>query len=124
VQGDRGQLEQVLLNLAVNARDAMPGGGTLSLETAMHVVPEGARAGHYVRLAVGDTGHGMDEATRERIFEPFFTTKPVGKGTGLGLPMVYGVLQQLGGHIEVESAPGQGTTFTLLLPRVPERVRS
>jgi CheY-like chemotaxis protein/anti-sigma regulatory factor (Ser/Thr protein kinase) len=109
VHADRGQIEQVLLNLAVNARDAMPAGGTLTLRT--RALPAAAQ------LCVEDTGQGMDEATRRRIFEPFFTTKPVGQGTGLGLATVYGILKQLGGSIDVESAPGQGARFTLLLPR-------
>jgi PAS domain S-box-containing protein len=109
VHADRGQIEQVLLNLAVNARDAMPAGGTLTLRT--RALPTAAQ------LCVEDTGQGMDEATRRRIFEPFFTTKPVGQGTGLGLATVYGILKQLGGSIDVESAPGQGARFTLLLPR-------
>jgi len=110
VMADAGQIGQVVVNLAVNARDAMPDGGTLTLET-------GRVKGH-VHLTVRDTGHGMDARTQSHLFEPFFTTKEVGKGTGLGLATVYGVISQAGGTIECESAPGAGTSFRITFPRV------
>jgi PAS domain S-box-containing protein len=120
VCADRGQLELALVNLAVNARDAMPGGGTLEITTAALTRDDdrrGGRApGRYVRLSVRDTGHGMDEETRARIFEPFFTTKEVGKGTGLGLATVYGVVAQSGGFIDVESQVGRGSAFHVYVP--------
>jgi two-component system cell cycle sensor histidine kinase/response regulator CckA len=129
VKVDPGQIEQVLVNLAVNARDAMPQGGRLVISTANAVLDEdavgrigGILPGPYLILSVADTGLGMDDETRPRVFEPFFTTKPQGKGTGLGLSMVYGIVQQHGGTIRVESAPGQGATFTLYLPRVDDPV--
>jgi PAS domain S-box-containing protein len=119
---DPGQLEQVLVNLAVNARDAMPDGGRLTIQTS-NASPGSlaGRAGRAVRLSVTDTGMGMDPETQARIFEPFFTTKELGKGTGLGLAMAYGTVQQSGGQIEVNSAPGRGTTFEILLPEVVPR---
>jgi PAS domain S-box-containing protein len=117
VRVDPAQIDQVLMNLAVNARDAMPGGGTLSLETANVAGPAGGPAGDQVALVVRDTGQGMDERTRAQVFEPFFTTKTGSGGTGLGLSMVYGIVQQSGGTIAVESEPGQGSSFRILLPR-------
>jgi two-component system, cell cycle sensor histidine kinase and response regulator CckA len=124
IEADRSQLEQVLMNLAVNARDAMSRGGALTVSVDR---VEGARPGKgsFVKLEVSDTGCGMDEATRQRVFEPFFTTKAPGKGSGLGLSTVYGVVKQLGGDVTVSSTPLQGSTFTVLLPvtsKVPEAV--
>ncbi len=124
-RADRGQLEQVLANLAVNARDAMPSGGELAVEvSALDLTRAGSelKPGPYVALTVTDEGHGMDAEVRSHLFEPFFTTKEQGKGTGLGLSVVYGIVRQSGGEIQVESAPDRGTTFRILLPRVSEPV--
>jgi signal transduction histidine kinase len=127
IKADYGQLEQVLMNLAVNSRDAMPQGGTLTIRTAYGepvsddaAKNPGIRDGKFVMLCVTDTGCGMDKATQERIFEPFFTTKEIGKGTGLGLSTTYGIVQQSGGCICLESAPGVGTTFRIYFPVAEE----
>lgn len=129
VHADKGHIEQVLMNLAANARDAMPTGGVLSIGTDLLEIDE-----HYIQLhgygtlgrhaliIFADNGSGMDEETRQRIFEPFFTTKETGKGTGLGLSIIYGIVKQHNGHISVYSEPGQGTTFRILLPLMPEDV--
>ncbi len=125
VRVDAGQLEQVIINLAVNARDAMPNGGRLTVATSVETVKFARRMGHetmapgdYVVIAVTDTGSGMAPDVQARIFEPFFTTKPVGSGTGLGLSTVYGIVRQTGGFIKVDSSVGMGTVFTIYLPRL------
>jgi two-component system, cell cycle sensor histidine kinase and response regulator CckA len=131
VRADRGHLEQVLLNLAVNARDAMPGGGTLTIGTGVRILDDvycgthpGANPGRFVELVVSDTGAGMTAEVAERAFEPFFTTKSLGRGTGLGLATVYGIVSRAGGSISVESAEGAGTVFRAFFPALgaPPRV--
>jgi len=124
VRADPGQIEQVMMNLSINARDAMPDGGTLTVEThnvdltAEDEPRAGLKAGLYVALVIRDTGTGMDEGTLAHVFEPFYTTKETGKGTGLGLPTVYGIVMQSGGNVRIESVVGEGTTVHVLLPRV------
>jgi len=127
IKTDRGQVEQILMNLVVNARDAMPNGGTLTIETANATLTSEdlqrypfVEEGPYVMLNVADTGCGMDEETQCHIFEPFYTTKPLGQGTGLGLSMVYGIVKQSGGYILVDSQPNKGARFRLYFPQVTD----
>jgi len=125
---DPFQIEQVIMNLAINSRDAMPGGGSLTLTTSNVELTEafvqdhkGAKSGPHALLAVRDTGCGLDKETISHVFEPFFTTKEAGKGTGLGMATVYGIVKQSGGYIDIESAIGKGTTVRIYFPRVPEK---
>ena len=127
IMANPGQIEQIFLNLSINATDAMPDGGRLLIETENVNLDEefaqkhiGAQPGHYVLLTIADTGHGMDRETQEKIFEPFFTTKEVGKGTGLGLSSVYGIVKAHGGYIQCESEINRGTTFMIYLPAIEE----
>lgn len=128
---DAGQIEQVLINLATNARDAMPEGGELTIETGIQAIDESfvsrhgwGRQGNYALISVSDTGYGMDEETRNRIFEPFFTTKEAGKGTGLGMAIVHGIINQHNGFIYVYSEPGKGTVFKIFIPLVEKEALS
>jgi signal transduction histidine kinase/CheY-like chemotaxis protein len=132
VNGDEGQIQQAMLNIFINARDAMPNGGTLTIETSPvhysehdHSTMSGeTRSGSYITIKVVDSGIGMSKEVQQRMFEPFFTTKEQGKGTGLGLSVVYGVVNGHGGYISVQSEPGKGTTFSILLPKLPETFTS
>ena len=129
IHADLGNIDQVIINLALNARDAMPEGGTLRFETNNMTLDQDYKkqhsqgvTGNFVRLTIGDTGSGMSTDVQERIFEPFFTTKTPDKGTGLGLAVVYGIIQEHQGWIEVESAPGEGTRFEIYLPALDNQV--
>jgi CheY-like chemotaxis protein len=126
VTADAGQIEQVIMNLVVNARDAIHGVGTITIRTSNDRVPEAVhlpkmKSGNCVSISVSDDGAGMDEETQKHIFEPFFTTKKIGEGTGLGLSMVWGIVNQSGGHVDVVSEAGRGTTFTVYLPKAQGR---
>jgi len=130
VKADKVRIEQVLINLATNAKDAMPMGGALTIEVSPAVIEKQfvhahgfGEPGDYARVTVSDTGHGMDEETRKRIFEPFFTTKEVGKGTGLGMAIIYGIIQQHNGYISVYSEEGKGTTFKIYLPLIAKGIK-
>jgi len=134
INGDPAQIEQILMNLGVNARDAMPNGGRLIFETENIILDEhyckihlGSKPGHYVKLSISDTGHGMDKETLKHIFDPFYTTKEIGKGTGLGLAMVYGIVKSHNGYIMCYSEPDEGTIFKIYFPVIEketERVES
>jgi len=131
IEGDTGMIEQIIMNLIVNARDAMPKGGKLTVVTSVADITEeytaqhtGSHQGKFVSLMVKDTGCGMDPKTLERIFEPFFTTKAVGKGTGLGLATVYGIVRQHGGWVDVQSELGSGTTFTVFIPATDQKTET
>ena len=130
INADPSQIEQIIMNLAVNARDAMPEGGKLTISTEYVTLDDvycrmhsEAKPGPHVLLSIADTGTGMDKETLEHIFDPFFTTKEVGRGTGLGLAVVYGIVQQHGGHIKCESEQGKGTTFRIYFPGIGEQER-